>query len=353
MAKKKPKKRKKNLNKKKSHRHVRSVPSLPEWYRNQLRNWSTKDILKELGELGLEMDEEIYRHEADEFAGPNEIAEHWIQGISKAPGRWADYLHFAGRELWRRFLPERPTIEFVVQELTEYMCDETGYQDFEDPEMDIHELMDLLGRLDACIEEIQDRDGRDREEIIDGIYKEYNFDLRYWLITVPMDLESAGYVDAAVDICRRYAFLDPGNMLGDRGQILASAGRHQEALEQVKENLQDLADDPWVLIKAGDVYRDCGDPDKALELFNRAMDMTDDVYTKDGARERLIPLYHRLGKPEEAEALEQKISPENAEDDILPFPKPLPSPTKKIGRNDPCPCGSGKKYKKCCMNKGV
>ncbi|MCT4584343.1 MAG: SEC-C metal-binding domain-containing protein [Peptostreptococcaceae bacterium] len=23
----------------------------------------------------------------------------------------------------------------------------------------------------------------------------------------------------------------------------------------------------------------------------------------------------------------------------------------KIGRNDSCPCGSGKKYKKCCMNK--
>ena len=24
---------------------------------------------------------------------------------------------------------------------------------------------------------------------------------------------------------------------------------------------------------------------------------------------------------------------------------------KKIGRNEPCPCGSGKKYKHCCMNK--
>lgn len=24
---------------------------------------------------------------------------------------------------------------------------------------------------------------------------------------------------------------------------------------------------------------------------------------------------------------------------------------KKIGRNDPCPCGSGKKYKKCCYDK--
>lgn len=24
---------------------------------------------------------------------------------------------------------------------------------------------------------------------------------------------------------------------------------------------------------------------------------------------------------------------------------------KKVGRNDPCPCGSGKKYKQCCWNK--
>jgi preprotein translocase subunit SecA len=24
---------------------------------------------------------------------------------------------------------------------------------------------------------------------------------------------------------------------------------------------------------------------------------------------------------------------------------------KKIGRNEPCPCGSGKKYKRCCINK--
>ena len=27
--------------------------------------------------------------------------------------------------------------------------------------------------------------------------------------------------------------------------------------------------------------------------------------------------------------------------------------SKKIGRNDPCPCGSGKKFKKCCYGKGT
>ena len=31
--------------------------------------------------------------------------------------------------------------------------------------------------------------------------------------------------------------------------------------------------------------------------------------------------------------------------------EPYVRSTKKIGRNDPCPCGSGKKYKQCCMNK--
>lgn len=28
--------------------------------------------------------------------------------------------------------------------------------------------------------------------------------------------------------------------------------------------------------------------------------------------------------------------------------KPITREVEKIGRNDPCPCGSGKKYKKCC-----
>ncbi len=29
-------------------------------------------------------------------------------------------------------------------------------------------------------------------------------------------------------------------------------------------------------------------------------------------------------------------------------PEPVRRATPKIGRNEPCPCGSGKKYKKCC-----
>ena len=31
--------------------------------------------------------------------------------------------------------------------------------------------------------------------------------------------------------------------------------------------------------------------------------------------------------------------------------QPVRNAAKKVGPNDPCPCGSGKKYKKCCMQK--
>ena len=42
-------------------------------------------------------------------------------------------------------------------------------------------------------------------------------------------------------------------------------------------------------------------------------------------------------KPEDINDLEILLNP----------PKQTKAET-KIGRNDPCPCGSGKKYKKCC-----
>ncbi len=35
----------------------------------------------------------------------------------------------------------------------------------------------------------------------------------------------------------------------------------------------------------------------------------------------------------------------------LGIPSPAESPWRDVGRNDPCPCGSGKKFKKCCLGK--
>jgi uncharacterized protein YecA (UPF0149 family) len=40
----------------------------------------------------------------------------------------------------------------------------------------------------------------------------------------------------------------------------------------------------------------------------------------------------------------QRVQTNDGKDHISAGPKK----SEKIGRNDPCPCGSGKKYKQCC-----
>jgi len=50
---------------------------------------------------------------------------------------------------------------------------------------------------------------------------------------------------------------------------------------------------------------------------------------------------------------EQVVSPisaglAGAGDGTLKKKPIVKKPGEKVGRNDPCPCGSGKKYKKCC-----
>ena len=57
--------------------------------------------------------------------------------------------------------------------------------------------------------------------------------------------------------------------------------------------------------------------------------------------------------------IEEEWKPDPAMDAVMAiWPKKAPVPMsraalapRKTGRNEPCPCGSGKKYKKCCLNK--
>lgn len=45
------------------------------------------------------------------------------------------------------------------------------------------------------------------------------------------------------------------------------------------------------------------------------------------------------------------IEPDKPEDfSDLKFLLDAEQPTLKVGRNDPCPCGSKKKFKKCCLD---
>jgi preprotein translocase subunit SecA len=54
------------------------------------------------------------------------------------------------------------------------------------------------------------------------------------------------------------------------------------------------------------------------------------------------------GSPDPDQARPQTARQEQGQGQGGRAPRPEPVTVEKIGRNDPCPCGSGKKYKKCC-----
>jgi preprotein translocase subunit SecA len=92
--------------------------------------------------------------------------------------------------------------------------------------------------------------------------------------------------------------------------------------EEHERELQEVSDDPnrmllWALQKAKDYV--ASDEDEQEEVAEKP-------------RQARIP----------------RSKPMDADIDLMGSD----SSSRRVGRDDPCPCGSGKKYKKCCMKKG-
>jgi preprotein translocase subunit SecA len=72
----------------------------------------------------------------------------------------------------------------------------------------------------------------------------------------------------------------------------------------------------------------------------------------EGIKEDVLYYLFRVSysREEEQEAIEQQEQEVyyNRGDEAAQPKKPIRADDSKVGRNDPCPCGSGKKYKKCC-----
>ncbi|GAB6183351.1 UPF0149 family protein [Thermodesulfovibrio hydrogeniphilus] len=81
---------------------------------------------------------------------------------------------------------------------------------------------------------------------------------------------------------------------------------------------------------------------KELEEESKILENVDPSKTKDEIIKEILPVsiniiidYAKIMQEKLAEHLRENIDN-------------IPAKKTKVGRNDPCPCGSGKKYKKCC-----
>ncbi|WAM36835.1 preprotein translocase subunit SecA [Caldicellulosiruptor acetigenus] len=105
---------------------------------------------------------------------------------------------------------------------------------------------------------------------------------------------------------------------------------HIDAVEQLREGIS---------------LRAIGQKDPIVEFRFEAFEMFDEMIKRIQEETIKIILHANVENMPQRERVVKEMY-ENAPSDT-PVRKPVVK-TQKVGRNDPCPCGSGKKYKKCC-----
>ena len=133
-----------------------------------------------------------------------------------------------------------------------------------------------------------------------------------------------------------------------RESDIAAAGANMREVERVM--LLRAVDSHWMdhidamdQLRQGIGLQAIAQKDPVVAYRNAGFDMFDEMVV--GIRERTVRTLFHVSVRTAPQKREQLAKPSETMGDTKPQPKRA---DKKPGRNDPCPCGSGKKYKNCC-----
>ena len=182
-----------------------------------------------------------------------------------------------------------------------------------------------------------------------------------WLGDLPRDLSDEGHHANAVTLSESLAVVWRDEQLSyDLPLLLARSGDRHRALSLVESNLAEFPDEPNMLLPAGQALETLGENERAESAYRDGLawvgfetSLRDEIVTTH------IALLKREGRADAAEELRQsdRRARRNVEEEraramglqgSLQGPSTIRRTKPKIGRNEPCSCGSGKKYKKCC-----
>ena len=89
-----------------------------------------------------------------------------------------------------------------------------------------------------------------------------------------------------------------------------------------------------------------------LELFPEVSEAMDPE-TAPEVQKRLRWEYRKYASSYSGFMYQHRYEKKAADSKAISDEEPYVRGQEKVGRNDPCPCGSGKKFKRCCMGKGI
>lgn len=265
-----------------------------------IREMTDQEIIDELSSIGIETTIDEFKEEAVQASSPSELANIWKNYLRKRTRE--NFLYEAAFELWRRHLSDVKCPEMLA-----VLIDETINMYLEKPEEhDSTSLMNIYERIKEFYNNLLKEDETPDNELFNWLILYAYNDIEGFLLSFPFELARHGMVDEAVSIDRWFADISsqPQNFLRDMGCILAEAGRRQEAILQVGENLERFPNDVWVVINAGDAMDSLVEKERAEKLYLKAYEMAVSRYDKADIIQRLIEFYREAGMIEKAEVYE-------------------------------------------------
>lgn len=235
--------------------------------------------------------------------------------------------------------------------------DEDEGEDEEDDDEEEDELRledpEQLRQEYALATELLDRTLGDADAIHVNVVHATEVDVYGWLLVLPERLAGAELAEQAVELANRVLMMEDVDALRRAlPRYLARAGRADEARRCIERNLIEFPEDPEALFDAGLAWLELEELANAERCWRHALELAG---TNRPLREDIMEMMFELLETTGGDT-ERFLKEEDAKmEALLTRFRATRAPTKqvvrpepKVGRNDPCPCRSGRKYKKCC-----
>ena len=326
--------------------------------RSSADSLSDDELLAKLRGFGLDVDHDGVERLCAGALSAQDVAEPILDKLKLGDETTVDWVWISLLALWQRWWPDRPSLELLDDKI------QAGYA--QDAENDPRAAAVTWLNAWSDVQWLCDATGISSSEEFDDRFP-MTQSLFNWSQDLEMALENAGRNDhemrqALIDFCeeslRRFPREDQ-MLTENRRRALGGAYFDAGPTEKAEELFGSWLDaDPgwgWGWIGWADCYLPWGgrtaDLGRAEELLSRG-------YRVPGVRdrayiaERLQQVCEDSGRPGEARQFGEQARRLRHEP-LRPAARPAPSPGNtarmaKVGRNAPCPCGSGKKFKKCC-----
>jgi preprotein translocase subunit SecA len=183
--------------------------------------------------------------------------------------------------------------------------------------------------------------------------RELNDTLRPFVPLEPISLTDEEKENGKVEDFKQRLLDETQKLYEAKEKEITEAGGDMREIERVAllkvvdmkwmDNIDDMAQ-----LRQGIGLQSLGQRDPVVEYRLQGFDMFEEMITS--IREEVVKMlmHVRIEQKVEREQVAE-VTGTNKDDSAAPVQRKV---EQKVGRNDPCPCGSGKKYKLCCGRNG-